>query len=120
MADPSIFNENGGPSSYERMQIGAKQEGYTLNFTKADNNRQSGWSRMRELLRNAGEDKPEREGLWVFDSCENWLRTVPVLPADRLKPDDVDTDAEDHCADATRYACMTKSRVPKMAKFFGG
>ena len=120
VADPSIFNENGGPSSYERMQIGAKQEGYTLNFTKADNNRQSGWSRMRELLRNAGEDKPEREGLWVFDSCENWLRTVPVLPADRLKPDDVDTDAEDHCADATRYACMTKSRVPKMAKFFGG
>ncbi len=120
VADPSIFNENGGPSSYERMQIGAKQEGYTLNFTKADNNRQSGWSRMRELLRNAGEDKPEREGLWVFDSCENWLRTVPVLPSDRLKPDDVDTDAEDHCADATRYACMTKSRVPKMAKFFGG
>lgn len=120
VADPSIFAEQGGPSSYNRMCAGARLEGYNLNFTKADNNRQSGWSRVRELLQNSNQETPEREGLFIFDHCEDWLRTVPVLQADRLNPDDVDTDAEDHAADDTRYACMVRSRVPKMTKFFGG
>lgn len=120
VADPSIFSEQGGPSSYDRMCVGARQEGYSLNFSKADNNRQAGWSRVRALLQNAAADTPEREGLWIFDNCEEWLRTVPTIPADRLDQDDVDTDAEDHAADDTRYACMVRSRTPVMAKFFGG
>lgn len=119
-ADPSIFAEQGGPSTYERMRVGANLEGYNLVMQKADNNRQSGWSRVRELLQNANQDILEKEGLYVFDCCDDWLRTVPVLPADRLNPDDVDTDAEDHAADDTRYACMVKARVPKMARFNGG
>lgn len=120
VADPAIFTEQGGPSSYDRLVVGARQEGYQLQFSKADNNRIAGWSRMRELMRNAAEEKPEREGLWVFDNCHDWLRTVPTLQADRLNGDDVDTNTEDHAADDTRYACMVRSRVPKMAKFFGG
>lgn len=123
VADPSIFAEDGGPSSYDRMCVGARQEAYSLSFSKADNNRQAGWSRVRELLKNSNPEdgaRPEREGLWIFNTCEDWLRTVPVLQADRLKPDDVDTDAEDHAADDTRYVCMVRSRAPKMAKFTGG
>lgn len=123
VADPSIFAEDGGPSSYDRMQVGARQESYQLGFTKADNNRQSGWSRLREFLQNANPPdgaKVEREGMWIFGTCEDWLRTVPVLQADRLKPDDVDTDAEDHAADDSRYCVMIKSRAPKMVKFSGG
>lgn len=120
VADPSIFTEQGGPSCYDRMLVGARQEGYPISFSKADNNRQSGWSRVRELLRNAGEERPEKEGLWIFDHCEDWLRTVPTLQSDRLNPDDVDTDAEDHCADDTRYACMVRARIPMMTKFLGG
>ncbi|CAN0052047.1 unnamed protein product, partial [Chrysoparadoxa australica] len=34
---------------------------------------------------------------------ENWVRTVPVLPRDEKEPDDINTEAEDHCADETRY-----------------
>lgn len=120
VADPSIFSEQGGPSTYDRMKAGARQESYNLILSKADNNRQAGWSRMRELLQNAAQDIPEREGMWIFDTCEDWLRTVPVLQADRLNPDDVDTDTEDHAADDSRYACMVRSRVPKMTKFTGG
>lgn len=119
-ADPSIFSEQGGPSIYERMRVGARAEGYNLVFSKADNNRTAGWGRVRELLRNAAEDKLERPGLFIFDTCEHFLRTVPVLPADRLTPDDVDTDSEDHAADSVRYACMVKGRVPLMTKFLGG
>jgi hypothetical protein len=120
VADPSMFTEQGGPSIYERVKLGAALEGYKLSWIKADNNRTAGWGRMREFLRNAREDVPERPGLYIFDTCEHFLRTVPVLPADRLSPDDVDTDAEDHVADAVRYAVMVKSRVPLMTKFVGG
>lgn len=119
VADPSIFTEQGGPSAYERMRVGAREMGVNLIMNKADNNRQTGWSRVRELLKNSAEETPEKAGLWIMDNCEHWLRTVPVLQADRLKPDDVDTNAEDHAADDTRYACMIKSRAPRMAKISG-
>ena len=42
-------------------------------------------------------------GLYVFDTCRQFIRTVPVLPRDENKPDDVDTEAEEHVADETRY-----------------
>ena len=119
VADPSIFTEQGGPSAYDRMRVGARMEGYNLQMTKADNNRITGWSRVREMLQNAKEDIPEKSGLWVMDNCEHWLRTVPTLQSDRLKPDDVDTEAEDHAADDTRYACMIRSRAPRIAKLTG-
>jgi hypothetical protein len=45
----------------------------------------------------------EKAGLFIFDECEQWLRCVPVIPRDDKKMDDVNTDAEDHNADETRY-----------------
>ena len=50
---------------------------------------------------------PERPGLFVFESCRHFLRTVPTLPRDAKDPDDVDTLAEDHIGDETRYRIMT-------------
>ncbi len=47
-------------------------------------------------------------GLYVFDTCRQFIRTVPVLPRDENKPDDVDTAAEEHVADETRYRVLAK------------
>ena len=44
----------------------------------------------------------------VFNTCKHWLRTVPSLPADPKKIEDIDTSAEDHLFDATRYSLMTR------------
>tara|TARA_R100000808_G_scaffold20226_1_gene43835 strand:+ start:2521 stop:3954 length:1434 start_codon:yes stop_codon:yes gene_type:complete len=55
----------------------------------------------------------------VFNTCKHWLRTVPSLPADTKKIEDIDTAAEDHLFDATRYGLMTKrarSRKPTPKK----
>jgi hypothetical protein len=58
---------------------------------------------MREYLTESAKDQPETPGLWVFSTCLNFIRTVPVLQRDIHKPDDIDSDAEDHSADAARY-----------------
>jgi hypothetical protein len=42
-------------------------------------------------------------GLFIFDTCKQWLRTVPTLPKDPKNPEDVWSDAEDHAYDETRY-----------------
>ena len=64
--------------------------------------RVSGWARMRALLDSAG--KPDVPGLYVSSRCEYWWSTVPTLPRDARKIEDVDSSAADHAADATRYA----------------
>jgi hypothetical protein len=50
----------------------------------------------------------EGPGLFVFNTCRQFIRTVPVLPRDESKPDDVDSAAEDHVGDETRYELSAK------------
>lgn len=109
VADPSIFTKNGGPSIFDQMNAGAKKLGRALSFTGADNTRIAGWQRMRAYLEASAADHPENPGLWVFENCTQWLRTVPDIQMDPAKPDDVDTKAEDHAADETRYLLMSLS-----------
>jgi hypothetical protein len=49
----------------------------------------------------------EQAGFFVFDTCRQFLETVPALPRDERDMDDVDTDCEEHIADECRYRCMT-------------
>ena len=97
VADPSIFSKLGRESTYEDMRKGAAEVGHNMIFTPADNNRIAGWQRMRDMLANARKPIPEKEGLWIFETCSHWIRTVPVLQRDETNPDDLDTGSEDHC-----------------------
>nr|MBA3812225.1 terminase [Caulobacteraceae bacterium] len=104
IADPSIFREDGGPSIAERMgRIIGRQRA-------ADNTRVGragafgGWDQMRARI--AGDATGPQ--LVVFDTCHDFIRTVPVLQHDPLRPEDLDTRAEDHVADETRYACLSR------------
>ena len=53
-------------------------------------------------------DRLNGQNLKVFNTCKHWLRTVPSLPADPKRVEDIDTSAEDHLFDATRYGLMMK------------
>ena len=44
--------------------------------------------------------------LYVFRSCREFVRTLPILQYSRTSPEDVDSEGEDHIADETRYLCM--------------
>lgn len=107
VADPSIWTEDGGDSIYAQMKQGAREAGGKLTFRKADNSRIAGWQKMREMLKESAKDRPESPGLWICETCTDWLRTVPVLQRDEKRPDDLDTKMEDHAADETRYAIMS-------------
>ncbi|MCZ4089342.1 hypothetical protein [Sinorhizobium psoraleae] len=52
--------------------------------------------------------------LFFFSNCVHTIRTLPALQHDEDKPEDLDTTAEDHAADETRYACMSRPWVAKL------
>ena len=107
--DPAAFAVDGGPSIAQMMA----REGVI--FRPADNKRVSqkgalsGWDQMRARLK--GSDGVPM--LYVFETCRDFIRTVPVLQHDPDKPEDVDTDAEDHVADEARYGCMSRPYIPR-------
>ena len=76
----------------------------------ANNDRVNGWQRMMEYLDDVGDEQP---GIKFFDTCENAIRTIPNLNRDRRRPEDVDTDGEDHAADSVRYFLMTQAGLTR-------
>ncbi len=111
VADPSIFARLGREAIYDEIRKGALEVGHHLIFQPADNNRIAGWQRMRDMLEAAAQERPEKPGLWAFETCEHYARTIPVLQRDESNPDDIDTDQEDHVADEVRYLIMTGART---------
>ena len=107
--DPAAFAVDGGPSIAERMgKIG-------IHFGRADNKRVAqmgalgGWDQMRARMKGDGDGHPL---IYTFSTCADSIRTIPALQHDRDKPEDLDTDGEDHAADEWRYACMSRPWVP--------
>lgn len=67
---------------------------------KANNERVNGWALLDEHLRVREDGEPR---LLVMSNCSELIRTLPALPRDSVRPEDVDTNAEDHAPDALRY-----------------
>jgi hypothetical protein len=44
--------------------------------------------------------------LFFFSTCTEAIRTISLLQHDQDRPEDLDTEAEDHAADSVRYACI--------------
>jgi len=104
-ADPAIFIRDGGPSIGETMAI------HRCTWRRADNKRKAGWEQLRNRL--VGElGQPL---LYFCESCEDTIRTIPTLQHDSKDPEDLDTEAEDHAADETRYAVMSRPWIPRAA-----
>ena len=113
-ADSSIFDE------YERNKsLAGDFQRAGVRWDKADKgpgSRKQGWEQFRKLLKNAIPDVNgvrEEPGIFVFDTCNHFIRTVPVLPRDKKNPDDVDTDVEDHIGDDVRYEIRKKNHALK-------
>lgn len=97
VADPACWKEDGGPSIADRMAAAGAV------FREADNARITGWDQVRDRL--IGEDMPM---LYFFATNTELIRTFPALQHDETRPEDVDTDGEDHAGDEVRYACMSR------------
>ena len=114
-ADSSIFTKMDGDSIYGKIQSGYhKASGCTggdifVEANKVSGTRKQGLDLLRSRLFASIKSPMEDPGIFIFDTCtDGWLRTVPVLPRKEDDPDDIDSDAEDHAYDETRYECLHK------------
>jgi hypothetical protein len=112
-ADSSIYVSDGVSRSLADELKDPKGDGSNRGVTfvpsdKGAGSRISGWEALRRTLKNSLEVPPEHPGMFVFERCRDWIRTMPTLPRDESNPEDVDTDSEDHIADETRYMLTTK------------
>ena len=97
IADPSIFDGSRGRSVAELMEKSG------VYWRPGNNSRISG--KMQYHYRFAFDE----EGvpmLYIFNTCKNFIRTVPSLCYDTLNVEDIDTSAEDHIYDECRYVLM--------------
>lgn len=106
VADPSIFIRDGGPSIMESMLIKG------CAWKKADNRREPGWQKMRQMIGNMplfpGSPDLSPSHVHILECCEDSIRTIPTLQHDEDRPEDLDTEAEDHAADEWRYGLMSR------------
>ena len=115
IADPAIWNAETGVSIAETA---GKCGVY---FEKGDHERIPGWMQMHYRL---AFDKNGFPMMYVFNTCKAFIRTIPVLQFDEHRPEDLDTDGEDHVADEARYFLMARPikprQAPKPSKFNQG
>ncbi|MBZ5499535.1 MAG: terminase family protein [Acidobacteriia bacterium] len=113
-ADPSIFSkENGNCVAEDMAAVGIRWDNRT------DNSRKPGWQELRKRLKACLDRPMESPGMFVFDTCRDFIRTVPVLPRDERDPDDINDESEDHIADETRYRAMHRKATIKVGKITG-
>jgi hypothetical protein len=109
-ADPSMWGKSGSalpPASQFAI------EGCAL--TPADNDRLGGKGRVHTYLAEAPACAYHRSLGWdlcpmlhVLDgTCPDLVRTMPELPRDENRPEDVDTAADDHWYDSSRYLLLS-------------
>ncbi len=105
-ADSAIFAESEG-RGHSVAKSFSKAGVYWRPANKSPGSRVNGLVLVRERLKAALERESD-PGLFVFDHCRNFLRTVPTLQRDETNMEDVNTHQEDHIWDCLRYRCGAK------------
>ena len=90
---------------------------YWRHADKSPGSRKNGLVMVRERLKNAL-TRDHEPGLFVFDHCRNFLRTVPSLQYAQNGDDDVDTTQEDHLWDCLRYRINVRKPVALTSDVF--
>ncbi len=103
IADPAIWDVSRGESIAD---TGIR---YGVYFTPGDHERIAGWMQCHYRLQF---DSNGYARCYIFENCKGFIRTIPLLVYDDHKPEDLDTDGEDHIADEWRYMCMSRPIAP--------
>lgn len=107
VADPAIWDASRGESIADTF---ARHGVY---FTPGDHDRIPGWMQVHYRLQFDDNGYPR---MYIFNTCKGFIRTIPLLQYSEAKPEDLDTDGEDHIADEVRYLCMSRPVKPIRAE----
>lgn len=105
VADPSIWDGSKG------ISVAEEADKHRLWFEPGINDRIPGWMQIHERLKF---DENGKAMMYIFDNCVNTVRTFPLMMYDEHKPEDLDTDLEDHISDMIRYMCMARPIAPRV------
>jgi hypothetical protein len=117
-ADSSIFDVDEGDSIADKFaRNGIRWE----TADKSPGSRKAGAEDLRTRFAALLDHPMEHPGLIFFDTCRHSIRTIATISRDEDDPDDVDSEAEDHAYDMTRYRCMFQRRRSTAGSLpFGG
>lgn len=112
LCDPTCFNRKpdykGGGQGPSTAEVFAKQ-GLTL--TRGDPSRILKIRQFHQRLRVRRDENGNRTELpmmVIYNTCKDFIRTIPSLQADTHNVEDVDTTMEDHIYDEAALACMAR------------
>ena len=103
VADPAIWDAEQGISIAETAMK------YGIFFEPGDHHRIPGWLQCQYRLQF---DEDGRAMFYVFNTCKEFIRTIPTLQYDEHRAEDLDSSGEDHAADEWRYFLMRHQIVP--------
>lgn len=104
VADPAIWNRSNGESIANLM------ENNGLYFDKADNSRIPGKMQCHYRL---AFDENGKSQFYCFNTCKQFIRTIPDLIYSQKHVEDIDSDGEDHIYDEWRYLMMKHPINPR-------
>lgn len=104
VCDPAMWNKNTGYSIIDTA------ESLGLYFHKGDNERVAGWLQCQYRLNF---DVVGHPMFYCFTTCKDFIRTIPLMMCDEHRPEDIDSDLEDHIADEWRYMMMHRAIKPR-------
>lgn len=119
-ADPSMWRSTG-----EGLPIADRYQVEGCHLEPANNERIAGWQRVHTYLADGPACTLHRDLGWetcpmlhVLDgTCPDLVRTLPSVPYDKHRVEDVDTQSEDHAPDALRYMLMGIGFVSTLVPF---
>lgn len=68
------------------------------------------------LIGHTNSEGRQIPALRFFDTCFHSIRTIPILTHSKTRPEDVDTNEEDHAYDALGYLCLGRPYAPTRPK----
>lgn len=117
LCDPTCFNKKPnyltggqGPSTAEVFAS------YKLYVTPGDPSREL---KLRQFALRLRLHKDIAPMMQVYDTCKDFIRTIPLLQLDDKNPNDIDTNGDDHGYDDACHICMArpiKMEKPKRRK----
>lgn len=128
VADPAVFKDSSKDSGHSTAVLLSMAN---LPVLAGNNARVAGWTRLREWMQVYDElhDAIDNETgavvkvvipvsrIRVFTTCRQIIRTLPNLVTDERNIEDLDTDGEDHLADALRYLVMQLPTMAALGKY---
>lgn len=109
IADSSMRakNADSGKSGFEIMREYFVKVKWTVPLhgtRKFNGSRIMGWNIMREYLKPVMTNTGQLKSRWyVFKTCVDLIRVMPLQLYDEKNPEDLDTELEDHAPDSVRY-----------------